>query len=175
MIHELPRRIFATRKGRQAFAAAAAIYVLGHLFFAVAPLLPQKPMENFPWGMFKNASGDHTTFLAWGFDEQGRRVEIDLTRWFHYTRGATDLRVYDHHPALKKNQGHHRREQRAFGRWLAQRVYTEDGVKLTKVKLQRRRVGLRTGRVRIEDVRTVAIKAQDYTAALPMEARVNAP
>jgi hypothetical protein len=175
VIHGLPRRIFSTDHGRRAFAMAAVVYMLGHLFFAIAPLLPNPPIDNFPWGMFKTAAGDHVTVIAWGFDDEGKRVDIDLSRWFHYTRGTTELRVYDHHPALQQNQAHHRQEQRALARWLAQRVYVEDGVKLTKVKLQRRRQGLRTGRVKIEDIRTVPIREADYTAALPEEARVNTP
>lgn len=175
MIHGLPRRIFATDYGRRAFAVAAAVYMLGHVFFALAPLVPGSPIDNFPWGMFKTAPGDHSTFIAWGFDDEGHRVDIDLTRWFHYARGATELRVYDHHPAMKQSRAHHREEQRAFARWLAQRVYVEDGVRLRTVKLQRRRRGLRTGRVKIEDIRSVTITEADYTAAIPREARVNRP
>ena len=90
-------------------------------------------------------------------------------------RGATELRVYDHHPAMKQSRAHHREEQRALARWLAQRVYVEDGVALRKVTLQRRRRGLRTGRVKIEDIRTVPILARDLTDAVPREARVDRP
>lgn len=175
VLHGLPRRIFATASGRRGFGALAALFVVGQLFFVVAPLVPGSGVDNFPWGMFKDASGDNKTVVAWGHTADGTRVDIDLTRWFHYTRGATELRIYDHHPAMNQHKGHHRREQRAFARWLAQRVYVEDGIKLVDVKLRRRRVGLVTGRERLEKIRSVPITEADYVATLPREARVNAP
>lgn len=173
MLHDLPRRAFARPWGRRAFIAVSVVFMGVQLFFAVRPALPAPLRANFPWGMFKDANGDNKTIVAWGFTAEGDRVDIDLKRWFQYTRGTTDLRIYDHHPAMMEHKSWHRAEQRAFARWVAHRLYVEDGVRLTEVRFRIIRERIHSGAERLQDVRTVPITPDDYEREIPKEARVD--
>lgn len=176
MLDDFPMKLWRSPRGRQALQVVAIGFVLVQLSFLVRPLLPAATglrADNFPWGMFKDASRDDKVVVAIGVTEDGQEVPIDLHRWFHYTRGTTNLRVYDHHPAMMENKAWHRTEQRAFARWLARNVWLDDGIKLKEVRLERIRTRIDNKKVRIQPIVTVTIEPIDLELEIPREARVN--
>ncbi len=150
-------RLWQHRAGR----VLAHLFVLGWILVTLGLLvrgvLPDRVPGHgsFPWGMFKDPNHKTKRLVVTGILDDGREVEIDPGRYFHYARGFTDLRFYDHHVALRKDRGWAKREVRRFALLLAEAAKEQDGIDAVALRLEWERVHLlshKKQRKRVHDV-----------------------
>ncbi len=172
MLHDLPRRLVRHTAGRRAFMTIVAGFLCTQLALSVRPWLPGQTGTRLPWTMFVATGKNNRSLTFSGVTEADDIVEIDPTRWVRFTRGFTNLRIYDHHPAMWKDKPRHKRNQRVFARWLARELWLADGTRLREVRFQRHWERIASGEVKHGQVHRIAITAQDLTRAVPLEAKV---
>ena len=170
MVHELPTRLFRYRHGPAVFRAVVVLFLLVQLGLALRLVAPEPFRGPLPWHMFHAPSPHHQFVSFSGIAANGEARTIDATRWFRFRSGASRFPTYVRHPALWGSTPWKQRNQRVLARWLAHKTWVEDGVRLREVRIEKRRVNIRTGAVRLSKVRTIAIEESDLERSVPAEA-----
>lgn len=156
----LVARVLETRWGRILFSLGALWFLGLQVTNLVAPLLPSSNAR-FPWAMFSIPSGPSRDYRVYGIAADGRRIPIPVERWFRFRRGFSEHTLLFQHRALRPKPGV-TRERRELARWLARRLYAEDGIRLKKVKLEYRYWPFQTHVMRIRTLATIDIRSSDY-------------
>ena len=121
--------------------------------------LPKPYKGSFPWAMFKSAGGSESRVIADGLVRgSDERVKIPLHEIWHYQRGATYLRWYDHaRPIQKRKQRRYQKDREHFAQHLADWMRDEKGVALSDVRVRYRSRGLRSQRISYRPIVEVKI------------------
>ena len=119
---------------------ATFIFVTLSTFVRASAPVPPTWRKSFPWAMFHSPSSRSKRLVVTGRLKTGETVKIDPRKYFHYKRGATDLRVYDHARSLGR-KGRRNPKAVAFAHYLVERI-KEDGQDLAFIELrwERRKV-----------------------------------
>jgi len=172
MLHDLPRQLSRHRHGRTVFKAVVAGFLLVQIGLIVRHALPKPFGAPLPWRMFHRVSPKNQSVRIAGLTESGGVLPIDAQRWFRFRSGASQFPAFTRHPALWGSSPWKDRNQRVFGRWLAQKVWLEDGTRLQEVWISRTRVHIRTGRSRESKRINIPIEPIDLEREVPREAWV---
>lgn len=130
---------------------AAILWCFAHaiIFLRAALPLPRPIGGKFPWGMFRAARAEHRKVVAEGRQFRGKWARIDLSRHFHYQRGATPLRVYEETRAFRKSG--FTEERRAFAYWIADREQAR-GVELRAIRFRIELTNIDTKKIRYREM-----------------------
>lgn len=161
-IHDLAARLWTTRWGRAAFSLVALSFLAVQVSHFCAPLMPDSRAK-FPWGMFSIKSGPSRDYRAYGVTADGQRVPIPIERWFRFRRGFSEHTSFFQHRAMKPHIKGATAERRRLSRWLAQRLYAEDGIRVEKVELEYRYWPFGRTKMRTRLLATVPIRSRDYS------------
>lgn len=151
--------------------AVSILFVGYKAYEALGPLLPAPYARSFPWGVFTIAQPYSIDYVVWGETADGKVVSIDLHRWFSYTRGFARLYVYQEHGGLAQDG----KPLRAFARWLAHRVWSEDGTKLRVVHVEQHRTYASDHRKRVKPIASVEIEDDAFEGSTRGDASVKTP
>ena len=169
---DLPTRLFHHPRGRLFFKVAVVVFLTVQAAVLLRRVLPEPYAGSLPWRMFGKTSRYNQSIELSGVTQSGETIPIDATRWFRFRSGAGQHPVITEAPAMWGRTPNKRRKQRVFSRWIAHRVWTEDGVGLTEVWIDKTRVHLHTGRVKQSKRIKIDIHEDDLSRAIPREARV---
>ena len=95
--------------------------------------------------MFRTASAENRMLIAEGRNAAGQWIAIPLRDFFHYTRGATDLRFYEHSRVFWKKGNRNERAQ--FAAYLAERMQAR-GISLTTIRFFWEKTHIENDRIR---------------------------
>ena len=128
---------------------------IGAVARTLLPLPKPYGRSKLPWGMFREPAIESRTVFVEGTTVDGESIDVPLDELFRYTRGATDLPVYENTRVLIR--GHQQAEREAFARWLSVRMW-ERGVNLATVRIRARYEHVRTGAVRFVELGTFDVR-----------------
>jgi len=171
MSRDLPTRLFHHPRGRLLFKALVAAFLLVQAAVLVRRALPEPYTGKLPWRMFGKTSLYNQAIQFSGLTDDGWVIPIDATRWFRFRSGAGQHPVYTESAAMWGSKPRKQAKQRAVCRWLAHKIWSEDGVRLKEVWLDRTRTHLHSGRVKVSKRFTVLIDEEDLTRSIPRSAQ----
>ena len=131
--------------------------------------------RGFPWAMFKAPSSRTKRLRVTATLADGSEARLDPSRYYHYTRGFTDLRIYDHCASLRKDRRWAVRESRRWARQLAEWAKRDDGLDVIAVRFDwvRRRVVGRKRRAKLQPIHTLFVLDERRFRALEREGKVS--
>jgi hypothetical protein len=121
--------------------------------------------------VFTAAQRYNIDYVIAGETAEGKPVAIDLHRWFTYTRGFARLYVYQEHGGISSDS----KQLRAFARWVAQRVWKEDGLQLKRVHVEQHRAYVDKRGAQIKHIASVDIRSEDYEQQVPRSSAGDEP